>query len=130
MLTVRRWIRGILEDWLANGRGEPGTLDLFPSERGGLVVESTLIRRVRRYCEELGFSDGLDLDSFRRSYATHLLEDGWDPRFVQDQMGHEHATTTGIYQFVSDEFRRSTLRSALDRTVKESMQRRTEDGTS
>ncbi len=44
-------------------------------------------------------------------------------------MGHEHATTTGIYQFVTDEFRRSTLRSALDRTVTEAMQRRTEDGT-
>jgi len=81
VLTVWRWTPGILEDWLANGRGDPGTLDLFPSERGGLVVESTLIRRVRRYCEELGFSDGLDLHSFRRSYATHLLEAGWDPRW-------------------------------------------------
>src|SRR5215472_18750132 len=95
VLTVWRWTPGILEDWLANGRGDPGTLDLFPSERGGLVVESTLIRRVRRYCEELGFSDGLDLHALRRSYATHLLEAGWDPRFVQDQMGHEYASTTG-----------------------------------
>lgn len=129
VLTVWRWTPGILEDWLANGRGQPDTLDLFPSERGGLVVESTLLRRLRRYCEELGFSDGLDLHSFRRSYATDLLEAGWDPRFVQDQMGHEYASTTGIYQFVSDEFRRSTLRDALDRTVKEAMARTTEDGT-
>ena len=129
VLTVWRWTPGILEDWLASGRGDPGTLDLFPSERGGLVVESTLIRRVRRYCDELGFSDGLYLHSLRRSYATHLLEAGWDPRFVQDQMGHEYASTTGIYQFVSDEFRRSTLRSALDRTVTEATARRTEDGT-
>lgn len=51
----------IIEDWLANGRGEPGTLDLFPSERSGLVVESTLLRRVRRYCDDLGLSEGLDL---------------------------------------------------------------------
>jgi hypothetical protein len=43
-------------------------------------------------------------------------------------MGHEHASTTGIYQFVSDEFRRTTLRSALDRTVTEAMARQTEDG--
>src|SRR3546814_11554292 len=48
VLTVCRWTPGILEDWLANGRGEPGTLDLFPSERGGLVVESTLIRQIGR----------------------------------------------------------------------------------
>ncbi|WP_410792064.1 tyrosine-type recombinase/integrase [Kribbella sp. C-35] len=120
---------GILEDWLANGRGEPGTLDLFTSERGGLVVESTLLRRLRRYCSELGIPEGVDIHSFRRSYATHLLEAGWDPRFVQDQMGHEYASTTGIYQFTSDEFRRSRLRTALDRTVGEAL-RRTGDGTS
>lgn len=129
VLTVWRWTPPILEDWLANGRGEPDTLDLFPSERGGLVGEPALLRRLRRCCDELGLSDGLDLHSFRRSYATHLLEAGWDPRFVQDQMGHEYASTTGIYQFVGDEFRRSTLRSALDRTVNEALARTTKDGT-
>ena len=46
-------------------------------------------------------------------------------RFVQYQLGHEHAATTGIYQFVSDDFRRSTLRRALDRTVQEAMARKT-----
>ncbi len=92
VLTVWRWTPGILEDWLANGRGEPGTLDLFPSERGGLVVESTLIRLVRRYCEELGFSDGLDLHSFRRSYATHLLEAGWEARQAEASVVFEDET--------------------------------------
>ena len=129
VLTVWRWTPDIIEDWLANGRGDPGTLDLFPSERGGLVVESTLLRRLRRYCNELGFPAGLDIHSLRRSYATHLLEAGWDPRFVQDQMGHEYASTTGIYQFVTDEFRRSTLRAALDRTVTEALARNNEEGT-
>jgi len=113
----------------STGRGTPGTLDLFTSERGGLVVESTLLRQLRRYCTELGLPDGVDIHSLRRSYATHLLEAGWDPRFVQDQMGHEYASTTGIYQFVSDEFRRSTLRAALNRTVGEALGRSGGDGT-
>ena len=130
VLTVWRWTPGILEDWLANGRGTPAGLELFCSERGGLVVESTLLRRLRRYCDELGFSDGLDIHSFRRSYATHLLEAGWDPRFVQDQMGHEYASTTGIYQFTSDEFRRSTLRAALDRTMTQALAPDDTDGPS
>lgn len=121
VLTVWRWTPPVIEDWLANGRGDPDCLDLFPSERGGLVCESTLLRRVRRYCTDIGIPAGVDLHSFRRSYATHLLEDGWDPRFVQDQMGHEYASTTGIYQFTSDEFRRSTLRSALDRTMQQAL---------
>jgi site-specific recombinase XerD len=39
----------------------------------------------------------LDFHSLRRSYVTHLIEDGWDPFFVQQQVGHEHASTTSIY---------------------------------
>ena len=34
-------------------------------------------------------------------------------------MGHEHVSTTGIYQFVSDDFRSTTLKAALDRTMDE-----------
>lgn len=126
VLTVFDWTSGILEDWLANGRGTLTTPDLFPSERGGLIVESTLLRRLRRYLDELDMpSVGLDLHSLRRSYATHLLEAGWDPRFVQYQMGHEYASTTGIYQFVSDDFRNTTLRASLDRTMNEAMGQQT-----
>ncbi|WP_405901683.1 site-specific integrase [Streptomyces sp. NBC_00727] len=44
--------------------------------------------------EVLGLDDGIDFHSFRMSYATHLVENGWDPRFVQGQVGHEHASTT------------------------------------
>ena len=87
------------------------------SERGNLVSETTLIRRFRRYCDDLDLSPGLDLHSFRRSYATHLLEDGWDAMFVQHQMGHEHASTTAIYSCVSSDYRTRTLRNALDATL-------------
>jgi integrase/recombinase XerC len=55
--------------------------------------------------------------STRRTYVTHLIEDGWDPRFVQEQVGHEHASTTSIYTCVSSDFRTRTLRRTLDATV-------------
>jgi integrase len=45
------------------------------------------------YRDELDLPEGLDLHSLPRSYATHLIDDGWDPMFVQ-RMGHEHASTT------------------------------------
>ena len=70
----------------------PKGTDLFPSDRGALVAQDTLLRRFRRYYDNLELSAGLDLYSLRRSYATHLIEDGWDPMFVQHQMGHEHAS--------------------------------------
>lgn len=121
VLTVFEWTPGVVQDWLTNGRSQDGTPELFPSERGTLISESTLLRRVRRYCTDLKLDPGLDLHSLRRSYATHLLEDGWDSRFVQYQMGHAYASTTGIYQFVSDDFRNTTLRAVLDRTVAQAL---------
>jgi hypothetical protein len=120
VLTVFDWAAGVLEDWLANGRGTLHTPDLFPSERGGLIVESTPTA-ASAVSRGAGDADGLDLHSLRRSYATHLLEAGWDPRFVQYQMGHEYASTTGIYQFVSDDFRNTTLRASLDRTMDQAL---------
>jgi site-specific recombinase XerD len=49
------------------------------------------------YRDALGLGPGLDFHSLRRSYVTHLIEAGWDPLFVQQQVGHEHASTTAIY---------------------------------
>lgn len=122
VLTVFDWTPGIIKEWLTSGRDPHAGLDLFPSERGGLIVESTLLRRLRRYCDELALDPELDLHSLRRSYVTHLIEDGWDPLFVKDQVGHEYASTTGIYTFVSNDFRNKTLKNALDQTIRESLE--------
>ena len=47
--------------------GDPDDgIDLFPSERGALLSEDTLLRRFRRYCTDLELSPGLDLHSLRR----------------------------------------------------------------
>ncbi|WP_348774725.1 tyrosine-type recombinase/integrase [Arthrobacter sp. AL08] len=46
-----------------------------------------------------------------------MIEDGWDARFVQEQVGHEHASTTSIYTCVSSDFRTRTLRRTLDATM-------------
>jgi len=124
VLTVFDWTPEVVQDWLAHGQPHlDDGIDLFPSERGALVSEATLIRRFRRYCTELDLSSGLDLHSLRRSYATHLIEDGWDPMFVQQQMGHEHASTTSLYTCVSSDFRTRTLRRVLDATVADAVGR-------
>jgi integrase/recombinase XerD len=82
VLTVFDWSGEIVQEWLDRGYDADG-LDLFTTERGTLVSESTLLRRFRRYCEDLSLPSGLDLHSLRRSYATHLIESGMDPLFVQ-----------------------------------------------
>ena len=59
--------------------------------------------------------------TLRHSFATHLIEDGWDPMFVQHQMGHDHASTTALYTCVSSDYRIRTLRRVLDATVKDAL---------
>lgn len=97
--------------------GVDGNPAAWPSERAPWVSAALLDHRVAEYREAIGLDPVLDFHSLRRSYVTHLIEDGWDPKFVQDQVGHEPSSTTSIYTGVSSDFRVRTLRQALDRIV-------------
>ena len=125
VLTVWDWAPEVLDEWFTEVRplfGAGGNPAAWPSERGPRIGCQRLNSRFIAYREALGLDDGLDSHSFRRSYVTHLIEDGWDPRFVQEQAGHEHASTTSIYTCVSSDFRARTLRRHLDATVAAALQ--------
>ncbi|WP_369776400.1 tyrosine-type recombinase/integrase [Streptomyces sp. R33] len=94
---------------------------LWPSERGLRIGLQRLDSRFATYRDALGLDPALEFHSLRRSYITHLIEDGYDPLFVQQQVGHEYASTTAIYTCVSSDFRTRTLRRALDATVEAAM---------
>jgi len=49
--------------------------------------------------------------------------------FVQQQAGHEHASTTSIYTCVSSDFRTRTLRRALDDTLNAALKAETDVST-
>lgn len=122
VLTVFDWAPDVVDDWITHGAPAiSGGLDLFTTERDTLVSVSSVRQRFSRYCRDLNLAPGLDLHSLRRSYTTHLIEAGIDAKFVQDQLGHEYASTTGIYDCTSSDYRQRTLRRALDSTVREAL---------
>lgn len=120
VLTVWQWAADVVEDWIERGLpryGEPVN-DLFPTSTGGLLSESHLLDKLRMLIDELGFPPGLDLHSFRRTYATQLITgEGFDVTFVQLQLGHEHAATTSIYTLPSPDYQRLALERAHSRTL-------------
>ena len=62
--------------------------------------ESTVQRAVKRAVLELGISKWATCHSFRQSFATHLLQDGYDIRTVQELLGHRDVATTMVYTHV------------------------------
>ncbi|WP_323741039.1 tyrosine-type recombinase/integrase [Microbacterium abyssi] len=110
------WVPG-MQQWLeqARERFAPGVdLDaLWVTERRTRLSAGYLDRRFAELRDEAGLSKDLTLHSLRHSYVTHLLEFGYADRFVQEQVGHMHASTTSIYASVSSDYKNRVLAEAL-----------------
>lgn len=120
VLTVMGWSVEVLEEWVgavwpAMRRGSAA--GLWPSERAGRVSEDRFNAAFARAAADAGLDAGLGPHCLRHSYVTHLIEDGYDALFVQQQVGHEYASTTAIYTSVCSDYRTRTLRAALDRAA-------------
>jgi site-specific recombinase XerD len=77
------------------------------------MSETVLQKAVKYAIRQAGLNKRGSCHTLRHSFATHLLEDGYDIRTVQELLGHKDVRTTMVYTHVLQRGGRG-VRSPLD----------------
>ncbi|MBZ0088681.1 MAG: integron integrase [Thermomonas sp.] len=77
------------------------------------VDDAVLSRAIKRAREQAGIDKLVSAHTLRHTFATHLLESGYDIRTIQELLGHKDVATTQIYTHVLNRGGRG-VRSPLD----------------
>lgn len=99
-LLSKRALDILTEYWFKCGK--PRGI-LFPNQWTGDYLTLSAVRlELRKAVEKANLPKDILSHCFRHSFATHLLEDGVDIRYIQTLMGHRSPKSTEIYLHISN----------------------------
>ena len=82
---------------------------LFLNSRGAQISRQMVFLIIKDIVKKAGIQKNISPHTFRHSFATHLLQNGADLRFIQEMLGHSSITTTEIYTHLNTEELHETI---------------------
>ena len=82
---------------------------LFLNSRGSAMSRVIVFIIIKELTEKAGINKKISPHTFRHSFATHLLQNGADLRYIQELLGHSSITTTEIYRHLKNEELRDVI---------------------
>lgn len=92
---------------------------IFLNRFGQSLSRQSIWKVIKKYAKKANIKLEVSPHVFRHSFATHLLENGADLRFIQELLGHSNITTTEIYTHLNKESILETYHSLHPRSQKE-----------
>jgi len=104
----------ILQNYIQHTRSHmrvaPKSTDVaFLNTRGTALSRVMVFIMIKEMAAKAGIYRSISPHTFRHSFATHLLQNGADLRFIQELLGHSSITTTQVYTHLDTE----NLRTAI-----------------
>lgn len=82
---------------------------LFLNSRGTSMSRVIVFLIIKELTDKAGVSKKISPHTFRHSFATHLLQNGVDLRYIQEMLGHSSITTTEVYTHLKTEELRDVI---------------------
>ena len=82
---------------------------LFLNSRGANMSRVIVFLIIKELTDRAGINKNISPHTFRHSFATHLLQNGADLRYIQEMLGHSSITTTEIYTHLKTEELRDVI---------------------
>lgn len=82
---------------------------IFLNRRGSPMSRVIIFLIIKELTEKAGISKKISPHTFRHSFATHLLQNGADLRYIQEMLGHSSITSTEIYTHLQTEELRDVI---------------------
>ncbi len=108
--------------WMSNGRPnfptKPGNY-IFINKSGDKLTRQGVWKLIKEIAKNAGITKEISPHTLRHSFATHLLNNGFNLRYVQFLLGHKDISTTQIYTHITTDKLRETYLTCHPRAKEE-----------